>query len=91
MDVTAAASWYEARQQGLGVEFREAVIDVFDAFGGNPLLNSKKQPNRNIRWRRTERFPYRVVYEIIETENIVVVASVLHAAWHDRHWQRRIR
>ncbi|MBA3543849.1 MAG: type II toxin-antitoxin system RelE/ParE family toxin, partial [Chthoniobacterales bacterium] len=41
-------------------------------------------------WRYPKRFPYRIIYEVIEPENLVVVAAVLHAARHDRHWQKRV-
>jgi plasmid stabilization system protein ParE len=37
-----------------------------------------------------DRFPYRVIYEVVESERTVIVAAVLHAARHDREWQRRI-
>ena len=89
-DVAEAAQWYEVRQEGLGSEFREAVIQVLDALADNPLLNCRQHSRRNIRWRYPRRFPYRVIYEVIEAENIVVVAAVLHAARHDRHWQKRV-
>jgi len=89
-DMAEAAAWYDARREGLGAEFREEVIQVLDALASNPLLNSRHHPRRNIRWRYPERFPYRVIYEVIEEEKIVVVAAVLHAARHDRHWKQRI-
>jgi plasmid stabilization system protein ParE len=43
---------------------------------------------KNIRWQYPERFPYRVIYEVLE--DTVVIAAVLHAARHDRHWQKRV-
>lgn len=89
-DVVAAAAWYEARQPGLGAEFVEEIIRVWDALAENPLLQCRRHPTRNIRWRYPERFPYRVVYEVSEAEQVVVVAAVLHAARHDREWQRRL-
>jgi toxin ParE1/3/4 len=89
-DMVEAIEWYEARQEGLGAEFREAVIQVFDALADNPFLNCRQHPRRNIRWRYPERFPYRVIYEVIEAENFVVVAAVLHAVRHDRHWKKRV-
>jgi plasmid stabilization system protein ParE len=89
-DVTEAAAWYEARQPGLGGEFVEEIIRVWDALAENPLLQCRRHPARNIRWRYPERFPYRVVYEVSEVEQVVVVAAVLHAARHDREWQRRL-
>jgi mRNA-degrading endonuclease RelE of RelBE toxin-antitoxin system len=55
------------------------------------LLNARRHPRKNIRWRYPERFPYRVIYEIVEREQTVIVAAVLHAARHDRHWQQRVK
>lgn len=89
-DVVDAAAWYEARQPGLGAEFVEEIICVWDALAENPLLQCRRHPTRNIRWRYPERFPYRVVYEVNEAEQAVIVAAVLHAARHDREWQRRL-
>lgn len=89
-DVANAANWYDDHQAGLGQEFREEVIQVFDALTVNPLLYCRRHPGKNIRWRYPERFPYRVIYEVQESEKTVVIAAVLHAARHDRHWQARI-
>ena len=89
-DVMQAAGWYESQQAGLGAEFREEIIQVFDALEENPLLQCRRHPRKNIRWRYPNRFPYRVVYEVSEDQRTVVVAAVLHAARHDRHWQRRV-
>ncbi len=89
-DIAEAAAWYEAREDGLGAQFREEVIQVFDALAGNPLLNCRRHPRRNIRWRYPERFPYRVIYEVLEEQKVVVIAAVLHAARHEKHWKRRV-
>jgi hypothetical protein len=48
-DVAEAAQWYEARQEGLGREFREAVIQVLDALADNPLLNCRQHSGKNTR------------------------------------------
>ena len=63
---------------------------MWDALAENPLLNSRRHSTRNIRWRYPDRFPFRVIYEVHEPERIVKVAAVLHAARHDRHWQKRV-
>lgn len=89
-DINKAAEWYDLQQPGLGVEFREEVIRVFEVLADNPLLQCRRHPNKNIRWRYPDRFPYRVIYAANEAERLVVVAAVLHAARHDRHWQRRV-
>lgn len=89
-DVAEAAIWHEERQRGLGREFVEEVIEVWDSLAENPLLNSRRHPTKNIRWRYPKRFPYRIIYEVLEADKNVIVAAVLHAARHDRHWKKRI-
>jgi toxin ParE1/3/4 len=89
-DVLEAANWYHRQRAGLGDEFVEEVLAVFDALEVNPLLHCRRHPTKNIRWRYPERFPYRVIYEVIEEERLVVIAAVIHAARHDRLWRRRI-
>jgi plasmid stabilization system protein ParE len=89
-DVTEAATWYEDREPGLGVAFMEEIFRVWDELADNPLLNSRRVAERNIRWRWTRRFPYRVVYEVDEERRSILVIAVLHSARHHRHWQRRL-
>jgi len=35
----------------------------FDALAVNPLLHARRHPNKDIRWRYPDRFPYRVIYD----------------------------
>ena len=88
--MTEAAAWYESRIEGLGVRFREEVLDVLGALAQNPHLSSRQHPRKNIRWRYPQSFPYRVIYEVQDDSHTVIVAAVVHAARHDRHWRRRI-
>jgi len=88
-DVAGAAAWYEIRQPGLGADFVEEVVRVWDSLAENPKLNSRRHSTRNIRWRYPDRFPYRIIYEVIEKKRIVVVAAVFHAARRDSEWKRR--
>jgi len=67
-DVIEAATWYDARREGLGNEFVEEVLRAFDELAVNPLLNCRRYPCKNIRWRYPDRFPYRVVYEVLEAD-----------------------
>jgi hypothetical protein len=40
-DVAEAADWYESRQPGLGAEFVEEIIRVWEALADNPLLHCR--------------------------------------------------
>ena len=89
-DVLEIADWYDSRDQGLGDRFIDEFLVVLDALAKNPLLHSRRHPRKNIRWRYPKSFPYRVVYQVVEREKLVIVAAVLHAARHDREWKRRV-
>lgn len=88
-DILQAADWYDCQSEGLGNGFIEEVLAVFDALEVNPLQHCRRHPIKNIRWRYPKRFPYRVIYEVIEEERLVVIAAVIHAARHDRVWRQR--
>src|SRR6185503_16741315 len=89
-DIVEIAAWYDTRSDSLGDRFVEEFLTVLDELTINPLLYCRRHPHKNIRWRYPKSVPYRVIYEVNEEERIVMVAAVLHAARHDREWQRRI-
>lgn len=89
-DIIEAAEWYDDQRVGLGDEFIEEILTVFDELESNPLLHCRRHSTKNIRWRYPKRFPYRVIYEVIEEERLVIVAAIIHAARHDRVWRQRI-
>ena len=89
-DVAEGVGWYEAHLPGLGREFAAEVSKALVALAENPLMNAQRSSSRHIRWRLARRFPYRVIYEVRESEQLVLVVAVLHAARHDRHWRRRV-
>lgn len=89
-DTIEAAAWYETQRAGLGDEFIEELLAVFAALEKNPLLNCRQHPTKNIRWRYPKRFPYRVIYEVIEDKRLVIIAAVIHAVRNDRIWRSRV-
>ncbi|MEP6667829.1 MAG: type II toxin-antitoxin system RelE/ParE family toxin [Chthoniobacter sp.] len=88
VDIADAADWYESQQSGLGGEFVAAVSQAIDGLSANPLLVSRRHRQRNIRWVRPTRFPYRIVYEV--ADGIVLVICVLHFACDEHHWRKRL-
>lgn len=88
-DVAEAASWYEARQEGLGDDFIREVMRVWDRLAVDPITASRHGAMKDIRWRFPDRFPYRVIYQMDKSSSHVLVLAVLHAARHDRHWKAR--
>jgi toxin ParE1/3/4 len=87
-DIEEAAGWYEKQQPGLGSEFALSVMTAIESLKANPLRYRLRDRRRNVRWVRSRRFPYRVVYQI--RNEAITVFAVLHAARRDRHWRRRV-
>lgn len=90
LDVREAAAWYERREEGLGGEFVEEIIRVWDEIAKLPLVGSVRHASLDIRWRYPARFPYRVIYRVNEAERSLLVIAVLHAARQEKHWKRRV-
>ena len=86
-DIEAAAEWYEAREIGLAADFAQTVIEAIDSLQTNPLIYRLRDRRRNVRWLLTNRFPYKVVYQM--QDELVTVFAVVHVARRDRHWKQR--
>ncbi|MGB3633164.1 MAG: type II toxin-antitoxin system RelE/ParE family toxin [Rubrobacteraceae bacterium] len=71
LEINAAAEWYEARGQGLAVEFLRVLDACIESIRRNPLL----YPVVSGKMRRAvlRRFPYSVIY-VVRDDEIVVIA-----------------
>jgi plasmid stabilization system protein ParE len=84
-DVREAAQWYDQRSPGLGDAFvetaRQCVADVI------------ADPHRfalspgEIRYRRLRRFPYVVLFDVTDSE--LLMLGVLHTARSMERWRER--
>lgn len=90
-DLEEAGDWYEQKHEGLGARFADEILVVWADLAVQPLLNCKKLPRRNIRWRYPEKFPYKIVYSVEEGTKTVVVIALIHAARHERVILNRIQ
>ncbi len=89
-DVQASAEWYEARGEGLGLAFLDAVTKAFASIEANPRQNPKipaKSREAEIRSGSVTKFPYVVIDEIGEAESIVL--AVAHTKRRPGFWKRR--
>ena len=56
-DILEAAEWYNTQRVGLGDEFTEEILTVFDALAINPLLHCLRHPTRKSVGAIQEDFP----------------------------------
>lgn len=84
-DLVEAASYYEDKEEGLGLRFRDELAEVIDAILSAPHL--WRERDGGFRQVNCPVFPYFVAY-IIRSEAVIIIA-VAHGSrkpgfWHDR-------
>ena len=72
LEIFEAYDWYELQREGLGLEFLEELEEFYKNLFLNPHIYSYY--NAPVREGKISRFPYIVVYEVIETS--IVIYSV---------------
>ena len=84
-DISEAAAWYERREQGIGMRFKNEVRTTSRRIGENALMF----PAIDSRVRRAvlRGFPYSV-YFIVEANSVIILA-VLHQHRHPETWKTR--
>ena len=85
----AASLRYEVEQRGLGVEFVEAIRAAVGVVMAAPM----RWPSftRNTRAYRLDRFPYRLVYAVLEVSDEVLIVSIMHTSRDGGYVERRLR
>jgi plasmid stabilization system protein ParE len=84
-DIEEAYLWYASQRRGLGNEFLDAVMVVFEGLLDNPLQH--RVVHRDTRRANLRRFPHGVFYRIIDAD--VVVMACFHASRDPHRWRRR--
>jgi toxin ParE1/3/4 len=81
-----AASWYEARREGLGSEFVAEVQNVLDAIADDPERYASVVAD--VREAIVSRFPYCVYYR--KRSKRIVIIAVFHSSRDPAIWQSRL-
>lgn len=85
-DILEAALWYQGRRSGLGEEFIAEVHAALERAVANPRQHRRLRRRPEVRRVLIRRFPYRIFFVL--RPDAVVVFRVLHAARHDREWDK---
>jgi hypothetical protein len=84
-DVREAAAWYDRRSQGLGDAFVQSVRVCVDQVIVDP--DRFALASTGCRYLRLRRFPYVVLFEIVNEE--LILLGVLHTARSMNKWRDR--
>jgi hypothetical protein len=85
VELRAAAAYYKAISKALGVSFADEALDVRRLIEERPLAWHPVEPP--FRQCRLRRFPYAFIYQVSETEVLIVAVPHLMQKpgyWHDR-------
>jgi plasmid stabilization system protein ParE len=86
VELDDAIEYYNYEAPGLGNEFLAEVLNALDRIGKFP--EAWRPCSRRTRRCQTRRFPYGIIYQIRETEILVVAIANLHRK--PDYWQDRI-
>ena len=87
-DTIEAYNYYEKKATGLGERFLEALHQRYSEISENPTFYSyiDEDPMKILRDVKLKKFPFVVVYEILENE---VVIYAVHNTW--KHPRNKLR
>lgn len=85
----ASAVWYDEQMVGLGDDFLDELVSALQQIEDDPDRFPKLEiaKSEQIRRCRLNRFPYLIIFEILEAE--IVVLAVAHAKRRPNYWRKR--
>ena len=78
IDIIEAYEWYELQKENLGEGFSTEIQNKIKEIVTNPFVFSSKA-NANYREAIVKKFPYVIVYKIIETKKQIFISSIHHS------------
>lgn len=75
VEILDAIKYYDEIDHALGISFEKDIREAFDALGTFWKFEIKY---KDIRTYRLNRFPYRLHYRVLESENTLQIAACYH-------------
>ena len=88
-ELAEAATWYEAKRVGLGVELVAAIDRALDEIVDAPLSCALWRSDRPYRRKVLERFPYAIFFRVDGA--VIEVMAIAHAKRGPGYWLHRGR
>ena len=85
IELDEAVGYYNSESTGLGYEFLLEIVNAIERIKHFP--QAWHSFTKNTRRCRTHRFPYGIIYQVLEKEILVVAIANLHRKpdyWHER-------
>ncbi len=88
-EAQASAIWYKEQLVGLGDDFLDELVAALQQIEDHPKRYPKLETAKSsqIRRCRLARFPYLLIFEMLDTE--IVVLAVAHSKRRPNYWRQR--
>jgi len=84
-ELREAVIYFETQHAGLGKQFRDEVFESVERIKQYP--DAWSLLNDNIRRCRTQRFPYGLIYEVTDSEILIIAVAHMHR--RPEYWKTR--
>ncbi len=81
--------YYESCSKGLGLEFAGEIYSTIQQIIQMPRAWS--QYTKNTRRCLTNRFPFGIVYQVVEAESVIIIYAVMHLNREPDYWLKRLK
>ncbi|HBE40725.1 MAG TPA: hypothetical protein DDW27_05895 [Bacteroidales bacterium] len=86
IDIQEGISWYDSRQEGLGIRFLEAIEQEYKTISLNPHFQIRYD---ELRCLPMKSFPYMIHFIIDDVLRQVVILGVINTSKNPGNWKRR--
>ena len=84
-ELDEAIDYYDLQSPGLGQQFLQEILNTLDRVASFP--QAWHPLSENTKRCQTTRFPYGLIYSVLENEILIISVSNLHR--EPTHWQHR--
>jgi len=88
-EIESARDWYEDKRPGLGGELVDQVERVLERIEAAPTSFARTPETRAARRAMLGRFPYWVVFTVLDSDDVLIVA-LAHAKRRAGYWRQRV-
>ncbi len=86
LDLKQAAHYYQEQQNGLGNRFLRSIYDCISLIKTQP--KSFQIRYKNTRVGLPKKFPYLIIYDIIENQKEIRIIAILHSSQDPEKWRK---
>jgi toxin ParE1/3/4 len=90
-ELRAARQWYNRRAPGLGERLVDLVDEKIREIARAPASFPHDRQDRIVRRARVAKYPYMLVFMIIEHDAMVVLLALAHGKRKPGYWKKRLR